>query len=356
MNEKYIDLLKKSQRITGHPSMSMKESMKVFTTLNDNQMPDVYGMGTVITQFQNRISEIMNKEASIFFPSGTMAQQIALRICCDYKNLLKVAYHPLSHLEIHEQDGLKKLHNIETVLIGEKDRLFTLEDLKTLPEISVVLFELPQRELGGLLPSWDDLVEMITYCKSRGFYTHLDGARLFECLPYYKKTASEVAELFDFVYISFYKGFGSITGAMLSSTTENMEISKVWKRRYGGDLYHLFPYIVPAQESFELRKDKMSIYYENAKIYAKLLKEVKGVTLLPETPVCNMFHIFIEEDKEVLTKQLMNVMTTTGLAIIGGFQSNEKGYKSEISIGDSFDIIGIEKIKNAVRLFKKLRK
>lgn len=56
-----------------------------------------------------------------------MAQQIALRIYCDTKSLYKVAYHPLCHLEIHENDGLKTLHPIETILLGEKNRLFTLK-------------------------------------------------------------------------------------------------------------------------------------------------------------------------------------------------------------------------------------
>lgn len=56
-------------------------------------------------------------------PSGTMAQQIALRIYADEKNCKKIAYHPLSHLEIHEKDAIRVIHNLEPIILGNKDRL-----------------------------------------------------------------------------------------------------------------------------------------------------------------------------------------------------------------------------------------
>lgn len=76
------------------------------------------------------MAQYLGKASAVFFPSGTMAQQIALRIWCDQKELYKVAYHPLSHLEIHEEDGLKKLHGIEPILLADKDQVITLEDVE----------------------------------------------------------------------------------------------------------------------------------------------------------------------------------------------------------------------------------
>lgn len=343
-------------KLRGHQPTTVKEEMQLFQTLSGDVMPDVYGTGAVIEQFEERIAADLGKEAAVFFPSGTMAQQIALRIWCDAKELKKVAYHPLCHLEIHEQGGLKELHHIETVLLGDRERLFTLEDLKAMPDVAVVLFELPQREIGGQLPTWEALVEMVTYCKSRGFHTHLDGARLYECLPYYRKTPAEVAKLFDSAYLSFYKGFGGVTGAMLAGPENFMTQAKIWKRRHGGDLYHLYPYIITAEASYDLRKDRMGIYYEQAKEFAELLSVVDNITLLPSTPVSNMFHVRFPEDVEAVKNQLTEVMTTCGVALFGGIHQTEFGYsKTEVTIGDAYGEIPKDKIIEAIRMLNQLR-
>ncbi len=347
---------KATYKVRGHKMKSIKEEMTIFDTLSDDVMPDLYGTGAVIEQFEQKIAADLGKESAIFFPSGTMAQQIALRIWCDEKSMKQVAYHPLCHLEIHEQDGLKKLHHIQTILLGDKDRLFTLEDLKTLPEVAVVLFELPQREIGGQLPSWDSLVEMVAYCKMRGFHTHLDGARVFECLPYYGKTVKEVADLFDSAYLSFYKGFGGVTGAMLLGPKAFVEQAKIWKRRHGGDLYHLYPYIVTAEYGYELRKDRMATYFEQAKELATLLSGIGGVALIPATPVCNMFHIHFSGSDDVLRSQLVEVMQTCDVALFGGMMQTDEGYvKSEMTIGDAYGDMPKDKLIEAIALFKALR-
>lgn len=339
-----------------HNASSVKEEMKLFQALSDDVVPDVYGSGAVIEQFEKKIAADLGKETAVFFPSGTMAQQIAIRIWCDAKELMKVAYHPLCHLEIHEQDGLKELHRIETILLGDRERLFTLEDLKVIPDVAVVLFELPQREIGGQLPSWEALVEMVAYCKSRGFHTHLDGARLFESLPYYGKTATEVADLFDSAYLSFYKGFGGVTGAILAGPRVFMGQAKIWKRRHGGDLYHLYPYIITAEASYDLRKDRMEIYHEHAKAYADLLRAVDNISILPATPVSNMFHVRFPEPVDVVKSQLIEVMETCGVALFGGIHQTDYGYaKTEVTIGDAYGEVPRDKLMEAINMFAKLR-
>jgi threonine aldolase len=357
ISENYLQMIKQAQyQLRGHKTKSMKDEMAIFNTLKDCQMPDVYGKGEVIEAFQNTLSKEFNKQSAVFFPSGTMAQQIALRIWCDQKGLMCVAYHPLCHLEIHEQDGIKELHHIDTVLLGEKDHLFTIDDLKNMKDVAAVLFELPQREIGGQLPSWNELIEMTAYCKERGIRTHLDGARLYECLPYYQKTPSEVGELFDSIYISFYKGFGSITGAMLIGDEEIIREAKIWKRRLGGDLYHLYPYIVPAADLFAKRKGKMAEYYEYAKAYALKLSSIKGISIHPTIPVSNMFHVHFNDTAERVMTQMIDVMKMEGVALFGGINATAEGFaKTEISIGDNYGLIEESIIDKAIERLRIIR-
>lgn len=286
---------------------------QAFDEIEETLESDVYGTGTLIEGFQSKIAAYLGKETAVFFPSGTMAQQIALRIWCDEKGSRRVAYHPLCHLEIHEEDGLKELHRIEPVLLADKDRLITLEDVKQLDgEISCLLLELPQREIGGQLPAFEELEAISASCRERGIKLHLDGARLFEITPYYGKSAAEIGALFDSVYVSFYKGIGGIAGAVLAGGRDFTERSKVWKRRHGGDLISLYPYIITSDYYFDRRIGRMAQYFEEAKELAAFFNDCEGVYTKPAVPVSNMFHIHFKLPETAILPILIAVAEATG--------------------------------------------
>ena len=348
-------LAKAKYRMRGHYNETIGTGIDQMKQFDQTILPDTYGTGAVIEDFQAMISKDFGMEQAVFFPSGTMAQQIALKIWCDEMHTKKVAYHPLSHLEIHEKDGLKVLHKIETVLLGEVNRLFTLKDMQepgVLNRVSCVLFELPQREIGGQLPSWEELVEMTSFCHKNGIYTHLDGARLLEALPFYNKTAQEVCRIFDSVYISFYKSLGGVTGAMLMGNKEFMEKSKIWKRRYGGDLYHLYPYILSSRSCYLSRKEKMNEYWSGARIYAELLNTLPGVKTIPEVPVCNMFHVHFDWKVTEIEEALSKVIEKYDLALFGGVMPLDEGRtRTEIWVGDGFSQVPEMLMEEAVEEF-----
>ncbi|PFG07374.1 beta-eliminating lyase-related protein [Bacillus sp. es.034] len=313
----------------------LKEALEGFDGDVDS---DIYGSGKIIEDFQQKMAESLGKEQAVFFPSGTMAQQIALRIWCDQKGVQRVAYHPLCHLEIHEEDGLKKLHGIEPVLLADKDSVISLEDVVGLKEeIACLLLELPQREIGGQLPEYETLVAISQYCRDKGIKLHLDGARLYEVLPYYGKTAAEICDMFDSVYISFYKGFGGIAGAILAGDEAFTDESKVWKRRHGGDLISLYPYIISADYYFNQRVDKMDQYYEGAKELAAHFNGCEGIRTLPETPVSNMFHVFFHYPQKQIESILIEVYEETGIGLTGYVKEvSENECAFEASIGDQY--------------------
>jgi threonine aldolase len=217
-------------QLVGHGRRNIQILKEAFKDIDGQEASDNYGTGKIIEDFQDKLAEYLGKESAVFFPSGTMAQQIALRIWCDKKGLKRVAYHPLCHLEIHEEDGLKELHHIESVLLADKNSVIQLEDIVNMKEnISCLLLELPQREIGGQLPDYETLESISGYCHEKGIKLHLDGARLFEILPYYNKTAAEICSLFNSVYVSLYKGIGGIAGAILAGDKDFVKESIVWK-------------------------------------------------------------------------------------------------------------------------------
>lgn len=336
-------------KLVNHGARNVHVLKKAFAEIEDEFESDMYGAGQVIEDFQEKMAAFLGKEAAVFFPSGTMAQQIALRIWCDEKGIKKVAYHPLSHLEIHEQDGLKELHGIQSVFLTERDRVINLEDVLKMEEgVAAVLLELPQREIGGQLPSFETLEHISRHCRENNMRLHLDGARLLEVLPFYQKSAAEVSALFDSVYLSLYKGIGGIAGAILAGDRAFIEQSKVWKRRHGGDLISLYPYIIPADYYFDMRSTKMQQYYEDAKTVAKRFNACSGITTVPAVPVSNMFHVHFQHPKERVEPVLLAVERLTGLGITNHLKAmDEQSCYFEVHMGDLYREIPNELVTEA---------
>jgi len=95
--------------------------------------PDQYGEGELVEGFERRVTELLGMPDGVLMPSGTMAQQIALRIHCDLRATGTVGFHPTCHLELHEHGGYAHLHGLKAELIGHRDRLIELSDLEALP-------------------------------------------------------------------------------------------------------------------------------------------------------------------------------------------------------------------------------
>ena len=336
----YSDICRGARfKLTGHGDRTMAMLTRAFTNIDPVTAADVYGAGEAINGFETEIADLLGKPAAIFFPSGTMAQQIALRIWCDEKGTKRVAYHPLCHLEIHEEGSAKYLHQLEALLLGDADRLFTIDDLAQLADpIAALLIELPQREIGGQLPSWDELTTVVAAARARGLRVHLDGARLFEVLPYYGRTAAEVASLFDSVYVSFYKGLGGIAGAVLAGPVDMMAQAKIWKRRHGGDLISLYPYIVPAKYYLDQRAGQMTRYWQEALLVASKFNQIPGIKTVPEVPVCNMFHAFFDAPAETVEAILTRVTLRTGVCVASSIREcGQAGSRAEFTFGDALN-------------------
>lgn len=297
--------------LTGHIRSAMlpHHVFRELATYTDKSIqPDAYGNGKLIADFEKQIAELLGKEAAVFMPGGTMCQPLAMRIWAERKNCGNIAFHPTCHLEIHEYKAYEFLHGLKGITAGSRDKVITLQDVKNIAEpLAVLLLELPQREIGGQLPSWDELKAISEWARSRKIAVHLDGARLWECQPYYKKSYKEICSLFDTVYVSTYKGVGGITGAVLTGPASFIKEAKVWQRRQGGNLYQMYPYILSAQKGLSERLPKMEAYYRKALEVAAVFKEFSQMRLVPDIPVSNMFHCYIEGDKAKINKSVLSI-------------------------------------------------
>lgn len=275
---------------------------------------DRYGAGPLIADFEAEVAALLGKEAALFLPSGTMAQPIALRIWADRAGRRAVAFHPTCHLELHEEGAYRVLHDLRGVLVGNRSQPITRADLDGVREpVAALLLELPQREIGGQLPSWEELEAQCAWARERGAALHLDGARLWECRPFYGRDYATIAGLFDSVYVSFYKTLGGIAGAVLAGPADLIAEARVWQRRQGGNLVRLFPYVLSARKALADRLGRIDAYVAHARAVAAALAAMPELALLPELPQTNLFHLFIRGEQEALERALLEVAADTGV-------------------------------------------
>ena len=266
---------------------------------------DVYAEKGAVARVEEQVAELLGKPAAALFPSGIMAQQSALRVWCDRTGSTRVAIPDLSHLLKHEDDGPRRLHGFAFDHLTTGPATPTAEGLRRVsPGLGAALIELPLRDAGCLLPSWQDLTALSEAARALGVPLHVDGARLWESQQYWDKPLPEVAGLFDSVYVSFYKGLEGLAGAALAGPEDVIAEARTWRRRMGGTLFRLTPYAVSALAGLTERLPRMGEYAVWARELAAALVE-RGLKVNPDPPHINTFQVFAEaEPDDILERQV----------------------------------------------------
>lgn len=314
------------------PGSGIQRTMKeIFQDLADSlsgdEYMDMYGSGSTITDFESEVAELLNQDAALFLPTGTMAQQIALRIWCQHRRNFTVAMHPTAHLEWAEHGGYQLLHQIHRLHFGApeflRNRILNLKDFEELgQEPGVILLELPYRPLGGQLPSWEELTALSQWAREREIPCHLDGARIWSCRPFYQKSFSEIAALFDSIYISFYKDIGGISGAMLLGSEEFIKEARVWQVRHGGRIIAQGPALVSARLGLQRVLPQIDQWVEKAREVAEILNTFDAVGTNPNPVHTNMFQLFFQGDPDELVDQHMKLAQETGTFLFYNLRSS----------------------------------
>jgi len=337
----------------GHGLRPPAEVLDELATLSSGELAaDTYGVGGTVGILEAEVRRLLKKPAAVFMPSGTMIQQAALRIHSDQRVSRVVAFHPTCHLELHEDKAYQRLHGLIGLKVGSRQQLITLADLEKIHEpIAALLLELPQREIGGLLPQWADLVAQTTWAREHGVAVHMDGARLWECGPFYDRPLAEIAALFDTVYVSFYKGLGGTAGGMLLGEKEVIAEAREWRHRHGGTLYNLWPYAASDLAGLRLRLPRMGKYVRHARKVGAALSAIDGVEITPDPPQTPMMHIYLRTTDAAFNAGVRRLASEERLWTFGASQAADvPGYrKVELYCGDATLALSAAQVAEAVR-------
>ncbi|MBV9271890.1 MAG: aminotransferase class I/II-fold pyridoxal phosphate-dependent enzyme [Candidatus Eremiobacteraeota bacterium] len=300
-------------RFFGHTPLPVREQLlQIAGAAAENERADVYGGGELLESFEAELAELLGKEAAVFMPSGIMAQQIALRIHCDRRTVRNVAVHPQSHLVVDENDAMARLHHLNVIPVGDRNALYTLDDLRRVRErLGALVVELPERNIGGALRPWEEVLAITEWARENDIAVHLDGARVWESQPFYGKAVSEVAAPFDTVYVSFYKILNAVAGAAFAGPRDVINEARVWQWRHGGRLVHQYPMVVSARDGLRRYASRVPLYCERARGVAAVLSAFEQIVVTPNPPPTNMMHVYMRGDRERLSDAALRVSKET---------------------------------------------
>ncbi|MEU5769900.1 beta-eliminating lyase-related protein [Streptomyces asoensis] len=302
---------------------------------------DLYGDG-IVAALEERVAALLGTEAAAFFPTGTMAQQVALRCWAGRTGNPTVALHAMSHPEVWERGAFTAVSGLRPVRVTREPRLPTAEEVRGFEEpFGALMLELPLRDAGHVLPTWEELTEVVEAARERDAVVHFDGARLWETTHHFGRSLSEIADLADSVYVSFYKSLAGFGGAALAGPKTLVDEARTWRHRYGGAVFQQFPTALSALIGLERELPRLPDYVAHAHVVAAALREGFAAAgpawarVHPEVPHTHEFQVWLPYDADVLAEAATRQAERTGtMLFVGAWAQAGPGLsRTEVTVG-----------------------
>jgi threonine aldolase len=205
---------------------------------------DNYLLGGEVEEFEKHWAQLLGKETAVFMPSGTLANQLALRVLAGGKR--RVIVPEMSHIYNDTGDACQTLSGLTLLPLAAGKATFTRAEVEAVltrtaggrvaTEVGAIAIESPIRRLSGQMFDWDEAKRISALARDRGIGMHLDGARLFIASAYTGISPAEYSAAFDTVYVSLWKYFNCGIGAILAGPKRVLDGMFHVRRMFGGNL------------------------------------------------------------------------------------------------------------------------
>ncbi|MFN0167074.1 MAG: threonine aldolase family protein [Bryobacteraceae bacterium] len=235
---------------------------------------DDFSRGGLIEQVEKRFAELLGKERAVFFPTGTLANHVGVRLLAGEKR--RVLIQAESHLYNDSGDCVQTLSNLNLVPLAPGRATFTLDEVaeqvergdasRVFAPVGAISIESPVRRKSGEAFDYGEMKRIAAYARGKGIKLHLDGARLFLASPFTGVSVKQYAGLFDTVYVSLYKYFNAASGAVLAGPRALLDDVYHLRRTFGAGLPHSWPIAAVALhfvDGFEQRYTQAAANVQN---------------------------------------------------------------------------------------------
>ena len=246
---------------------------------------DQYGEDLTTNRLQARMAELLGKEAALWLPTGTMANQVALRTLTRPGD--EVVASRESHVAWHEVGGAAANAGVQIVEVG-RGGVFTAEDLRAaakpknfpiFPTTTLVTIENTHNRAGGVVVPQAEVLGICAAARELGMATFLDGARLWNASVASGVALSELAAPFDLVAVAFSKGLGAPGGSLLAGSKALIASAHRHRHRMGGAMRQNGIFGAAALYALDHHLERLSEDHANARAFAATLKAGAPVDL-----------------------------------------------------------------------------
>lgn len=271
------------------PTDGMRRAMAE-AEVGDEQL----GEDPTVNRMQDRVAELLGKEAAVFLPSGTMCNEISFGVHCRPGDeiVMDRSAHPLNY----EAGGPAALTGALIYPVDGDRGIFTARQLEEAlrpesryaPKTRAVSIENTTNRGGGACWALETIREVCAVADTASLAKHLDGARLMNAVVATGVSAGEYADGFDSAWIDFSKGLGAPIGACLAGSAAFIEEAWRLKQRMGGAMRQAGIVAAGALYALDHHVDRLAEDHENAKRLAEGLAELPGIDLDPKTVETNI--------------------------------------------------------------------
>jgi threonine aldolase len=287
----FIDL--RSDTVT-RPTPQMRAAMA-----NAEVGDDQFGEDPTVNQLQERIAALLGKEAAMWLPTGTMANQVALRTLTTPGDDVVVSRE--SHAVWHETGGGAANAGVQFTEIGAGGTFTVEEFLRSrkprghllYPPTTLVEIENTHNRAGGVVVPQHDMDSICRAAHANGIATFLDGARLWKAAAASGRVLTELTSGFDLVSVALSKGLGAPGGSLLAGSREVIARATRFRRMFGGAMRQVGIFAAAGLYALDHHLDRLVEDHDNARHLAGRLAESPHIALDLTTVQTNivMFHL-----------------------------------------------------------------
>lgn len=279
------------------PSQAMKQAM-MEAPLGDEQL----GEDPTTKKLEALMAEKLGLSAALFFPSATMANQIAVKFHTEPGE--EIIGHEQCHIFNAEAGGAAFHSHAQVRMIPSSTGIFGAEDIKKCfresvsynsPKSSLVIVENTTNAGGGCAWPLSKLKDVVACAKNLGLRAHLDGSRLFNAAVKNACTLQELAQGFDSVTICFSKGLGCPAGALLAFNEQHFKRIRKFKQVFGGCLRQSGMLAAAALYALDYHTEDLAFDHQKALALAQGMQKIPGLLVENADPSTNMVFFALDQ-------------------------------------------------------------
>lgn len=261
---------------------------------------DVIDVDPTCQRLERLTAEILGKEAAVFMPSGSMTNQVGVRIHCKPGD--EFVCEAGCHIYNYEQGAFAQLSGVVAKTIEGQGGVLHVDQLRGLIRAEndhlvrtrLVCLENTHNRGAGKIQPYEDVVAICEWAKDSGLRTHLDGARLWNATAATGIAEAEWARHFDTISVCFSKGLGAPVGSALAGPKDMMQEARRHRKLFGGAMRQ--DGIIAAGALFALQNNRgrLAEDHANAQILATAVREAEGLSLWPDSVETNIVIFRVE--------------------------------------------------------------